>query len=84
MKAEIELKNTLYNKACREAERQNCTVDEWMAAAIERQLKQTESLRHFVAEKSKGASQKKALGVLRKLAVINADAPVTPGDEMTA
>lgn len=83
MKTKIDISATTLKKAASEAERLGCTVDEYMERAIERQIRQSQSLRGFVAEKSKGASKKKALESLRFIAhAVNL--PPVQGDEMPA
>lgn len=82
MKAQIEINTTLYRKACAEAKKQQCTVEEWLGGAVERQLKQTEGLRHFIDEKSKGASKSKALSAWGKIGKAMQGEPVVEGDEM--
>lgn len=82
MKAQIEIDATLYRKACVEAKKQHCTIEEWLGGAVERQLKQTDSLRNFIDEKSKGASKSKALSALRKIGKAMEGEPVVEGDEM--
>lgn len=84
MKTKIDLSSALYKQACKEAALQNCTVEEWLAGAVERQLRNMESLRHSIKKQSKGASREKAMAALRMLEVINQDAPLEPGDEIAA
>ncbi len=81
MKTKIEITDTLYRKACKEAQKQNCTIEEWLSLAIERQVTQTQNLRSFVAEKSKGASKEKALAALKKIGKVM-DYPPVEGDEL--
>lgn len=81
MKTEIDIKKDLYQQACKEAALQNCTVQEWMASAIARQLQQTDNLRDFIAEQSKGASRRKAIAGLDAISKA-VNLPPVPGDEM--
>lgn len=83
MKAQIELKSTLYKEASAEAERAGYSLDEWVEAAIASQLKKSEELRRFVSEKSKGASKAKARSALRDIRQW-ADLPPVEGDELPA
>lgn len=81
MKTQIEIKATLYKKVSSEAARAGYTVDQWLAEAAEKQLRRSEELRRFVAEKSKGASKEKAKRALKEIRKWVGLPPVE-GDEM--
>lgn len=67
MKAEIELKATVFNQACEEAARLHCTVEEYMARAIEGQLERTVRLRRLMGDLPEGYNAESALKTLHRV-----------------